>query len=256
MTESQAPAAIGRQTVEAVIRGQLSKALGGRRGIVESAVPTIVFTVSYVLLRRPDALAVLTELARRYDIGTSSIALKAALAAGIGSALVLLLVRVLQRSTVQFTINSLIGIAIAAVFAMRTGRAADAFVPGMLYNAAYAAGLMFSIFVRWPFIGLMIGAVTGDLSRWREDPAVVRLCSLLTWMLVIPCLLRVAVQYPIYLADQVTLLATAKLALGWPLQVAGLAAMVWLLSRNHTPLADGSSLAEAQLPEGAGPPPR
>jgi hypothetical protein len=31
----------------------------------------------------------------------------------------------------------------------------------------------------------------------------------------------------------------AKLAMGWPLQVAALAAMVWLLSRNKTPAASG-----------------
>nr|MBA2738921.1 DUF3159 domain-containing protein [Nocardioidaceae bacterium] len=31
-------------------------------------------------------------------------------------------------------------------------------------------------------------------------------------------------------------LGAAKIALGWPLQVAVLAAMVWLLGRNATPL--------------------
>ena len=32
------------------------------------------------------------------------------------------------------------------------------------------------------------------------------------------------------------LLGVLKIALGWPLQLAALAAMVWLLSRNHTPI--------------------
>ena len=32
-------------TVEAVVRQQLSTALGGRRGMVEAAVPTLLFTV-------------------------------------------------------------------------------------------------------------------------------------------------------------------------------------------------------------------
>jgi len=35
---------------------------------------------------------------------------------------------------------------------------------------------------------------------------------------------------------QSRLLGTAKVVLGWPLQIASFAAMAWLLSRNHTPL--------------------
>ena len=56
-----------------------------------------------------------------------------------------------------------------------------------------------SILVRWPVVGLMLGSVTGDITAWRRDPAVVRLCSRLTWLLVAPCVIRVAVQLPLYL---------------------------------------------------------
>ena len=38
-------------TVEAVVRAQMAKALGGRRGMVEAAVPTIVFTVLWLTTR-------------------------------------------------------------------------------------------------------------------------------------------------------------------------------------------------------------
>ena len=96
--------------------------------------------------------------------------------------------------------------------------------------------LTLSILVRWPLVGVMIGSVTGDLTAWRADPAVVRLCSRLTWMLVLPCAVRVAVQYPLYLAGEVGWLGATKIALGWPLQVAALAAMVYLLARGRTPL--------------------
>lgn len=37
-------------TVEAAVRAQLSKALGGVRGMVEAAVPTIAFTGTYVAI--------------------------------------------------------------------------------------------------------------------------------------------------------------------------------------------------------------
>lgn len=207
-----APAA--HATVEAAVRAQMSKALGGRRGIVEAAVPTIAFTGTWM--------------------GTNE--LKASLIVGVASAVVLLLVRLAQRTTPQFVLNSLVGIGIGAFFAARTGDAKDVFLPGILYNAAYAAGMLLSIVVRWPIVGFLIGSVTGDPTAWHNDSALVRLCSRLTWLLMLPCLLRVVIQLPLYWADQVTALGVAKIALGWPLQVAGLAAMVWVLARGRTPL--------------------
>ncbi|MEV7803362.1 DUF3159 domain-containing protein [Microbispora sp. NPDC088329] len=207
-----APAA--HATVEAAVRAQMSKALGGRRGIVEAAVPTIAFTGTWV--------------------GTNE--LKASLIVGIASAVVLLLLRLAQRTTPQFVLNSLVGIGIGAFFATRTGDAKDVFLPGILYNGGYAAGMLLSIVVRWPVVGFLIGSVTGDPTAWHNDPALVRLCSRLTWLLMLPCLLRVVVQLPLYWADQVTALGVAKIALGWPLQVAALAAMVWVLARGRTPI--------------------
>ncbi|MEU7696544.1 DUF3159 domain-containing protein [Microbispora hainanensis] len=207
-----APAA--HATVEAAVRAQMSKALGGKRGIVEAAVPTLAFTGTWM--------------------GTHD--LKTSLIVGIASAVVLLLVRIAQRSTPQFVLNSLVGIGIGAFFAARTGDAKDVFLPGILYNAAYAAGMLLSIVVRWPIVGFLIGSVTGDPTAWHNDSALVRLCSRLTWLLILPCLLRVVIQLPLYWADQVTALGVAKIALGWPLQVAGLAAMVWVLARGRTPI--------------------
>jgi hypothetical protein len=192
----------------------MSKALGGKRGIVEAAVPTLAFTGTWM--------------------GTHD--LKTSLIVGIASAVVLLLVRIAQRSTPQFVLNSLVGIGIGAFFAARTGDAKDVFLPGILYNAAYAAGMLLSIVVRWPIVGFLIGSVTGDPTAWHNDSALVRLCSRLTWLLILPCLLRVVIQLPLYWADQVTALGVAKIALGWPLQVAGLAAMVWVLARGRTPI--------------------
>ncbi|TMR41918.1 DUF3159 domain-containing protein [Actinomadura geliboluensis] len=203
-------------TVEAAVRAQLTKALGGVRGMLEAAVPTIAFTGTYVAAEN----------------------IRLAVAAGIGAAVVLLVVRIAQRSSPQFVLNSLVGIAIAAFFALRSGKAEDAFLPGIILNAGYAAAMIFSIAVRWPVVGFIIGSVTGDPTAWRRDPGIVKLCSRLTWLLVLPCAARVAVQYPIYLADgdQSGLLGTAKIVMGWPLQVAALAAMVWLLARGRTPI--------------------
>ncbi|MEU4534076.1 DUF3159 domain-containing protein [Streptosporangium sp. NPDC023825] len=204
-------------TVEAAIRSQLAKAFGGVRGVVEAAVPTIAFTGMWIT--------------------TSN--LKQSLIVSISAAVLLLVVRLVQRSTPQFVVNSLIGIGIGAFFASRTGEAKDVFLPGILYNAGYSVVMLLSIVTRWPVVGFLIGSVTGDPTAWRADPAVVKLCTRLTWLLMIPCVVRVAAQLPVFLIggnDAVAELGILKIAMGWPLQVAALAAMVWLLARGRTPV--------------------
>jgi hypothetical protein len=232
-TDATAP--LGTETVESVVRGQLSKALGGRRGMFEAAVPTLAFTVLFV----------------------STQELRLAVAVSVAAALVLLVLRLVQRSSVQFVLNSLVGIGIGALFAwrsLRNGGDADQaalayFLPGLIYNAAYASLMALSNVVRWPVVGFMVGSVAGDPTEWHRDPQVVRLCRNLTWMLAAPCVLRLLVQLPIYLAGKaaedaspmVAALAISKIAMGWPLQIAGLAGMAWLLARNHTPVrAEGA----------------
>lgn len=201
-------------TVEQVVRAKLAEALGGRRGVVETAVPTIVFTVSWILLS---------------DLRLSLVLAGSATAA-------LLLVRIVQRSTPQFCLNALVGIGIAALFAARSGDARDVFLPGILYNGGYAVVLVLSILVGWPLMGVMIAGLLGETtSEWRRDPGFVSLCNRLTWVLAAPCILRVLVQYPLWAADRVGWLGATKLALGWPLQLASFAFMAWLLSRDRTP---------------------
>jgi len=209
-----AAAAVVPATVEQLVRSRLSTALGGKRGMVEAAVPTAAFTLTWVSTRE----------------------LRLALVASVSLAVVLLAVRMVQRQNPQFVLNSLFGIGIGAIFALRSGEAAGFFLPGIIYNAVYATLMVFSIVVGWPLVGFLIGSVTGEVTAWHKDPAVVRLCARLTWVLAIPCILRVLVQYPLYVADRVGWLGAAKVAMGWPLQVAALATLVYLLSRNATPL--------------------
>ncbi|MFI6786955.1 DUF3159 domain-containing protein [Nonomuraea sp. NPDC050383] len=204
-------------TVESAVRAQLSKAFGGVRGIIEAAVPTAAFTLAWI----------------------STEELKLSLIVSVSLSVLLLLARVLQRSTPQFVINSLIGIAIGAFFASRTGDAKDYFLPGILWNGAYAVAMLLSVVARWPVVGFLIGSVTGDPTGWRKDPGVVRLCSRLTWLLMIPCVVRVAVQLPVYLFggdEAVAALGVTKIAMGWPLQIAALTAMIWVLGRGRTPI--------------------
>ena len=64
-------------TVEAVVRAQIARALGGKRGMIEAAVPTIVFTALWLTTKE----------------------LRLALTASVAIAVVLLVVRLVQRSS-------------------------------------------------------------------------------------------------------------------------------------------------------------
>ncbi len=187
-TSQPAAGHLGAETVEQVVRAQLSKALGGRRGMLEAAVPTIVFTVTFLTTHQ----------------------LRLAVAVSVGTALVLLVMRLIHRSSVQFVLNSLVGIGIGALFAWRSaqnGGTADEqalayFLPGLIYNGGYALLMVLSNLVSWPVVGFMVGSVAGDPTEWHRDPQVVRLCRNLTWMLAAPCVARLAVQLPIWLAGR------------------------------------------------------
>ncbi len=235
-THEVAPGSSPGVTVEQVVRAQLSKALGGRRGMLEAAAPTIVFTILWLSTRE----------------------IQLALAVSVGAALVLLAVRLVQRSTVQFVVNALVGIGIGWFFvrlaASRGGSEDDQalayFLPGILYNGGYTVVLALTCLVGWPLVGFMVGSVTGDPTAWHDDRQVVRLCSTLTWLLVVPCFLRVVVQAPLWLAGSsgamdadtvVAVLGILKIALGWPLQLAALAGMAWVLGRDRTPVTPSAA---------------
>ncbi|HEX6916456.1 MAG TPA: DUF3159 domain-containing protein [Phycicoccus sp.] len=209
------------ETVEELIRHRLRVALGGWRGSLETALPTVVFVVIWTW--RKDVTA-------------------AALAA-LGLAVVLAGIRLAQRSSVQHVLGAVIATAVAAFVAVRSGRAEAAFLPGILTSAAFLVGTLLSILTRWPVVGFLVGAgdprMQEDPFGWRRDRGVVRVCVRLTWVLVVLYVVRLAVMVPLYLGAEVALLGVAKIALGWPLWVGALAVMGWMLVSGHTPLEPG-----------------
>ncbi|MCI2240403.1 DUF3159 domain-containing protein [Paenibacillus sp. TRM 82003] len=207
-------------TVEEVVRRRLSAALGGWRGLLDSAAPALAFLIGWLLTS--DVLV---------SVGAS-----------VAVLLVALVVRIARRETVQHAVGGILATAVAAFIASRTGRAADVFLPGILLNAALAVVFAVSMVARWPVVGFVVGAVTEDPAGWRRDRGVVALCQKLTGLLLAGYVVRVAVQLPLYLADRssggewTTALAVSKLVLGWPLLVLGVVVAGTLLLRGRTPL--------------------
>lgn len=137
----------------------------------------------------------------------------------LGAGVVLALVRLVRGDPIQNVIGGFIGLGIGVWTASRTGEAADVFLPGLLINVAYGLAYLASILVRWPLLGVVVGLVTGQGFSWRNDPALMRAYSLASGLWVGMFAFRLAVQAPLYFAgdSQLGWLATAKLAMGWPL---------------------------------------
>lgn len=231
MTENAAEHEQAVDTVEAVVRRQMAASLGGGRGMIEAGVPGFGFTICWLV--------------------TKDLRLSLVLAGAVAAAM--LVIRLVQRSTVQYVVNAIVGIGIGWVFirwAASSGgseseQALAFFLPGILWSGVYTVVMVFSIVIRWPFIGFMVGSVSGDPTAWHGDRQIVRLCSRLTWLFLLPGAVGVALQGPVYLlghtevisADTaVAIIGVLRLGLGWVLRIGSWGAMVWLLARNATPV--------------------
>jgi len=220
------------ETVEAVVRRQMARSLGGRRGMLEAGVPGLVFTLVYVVTKD----------------------LRSALLLGMGAAVVALVLRLAQRSTIQYVANAIVGIAIgwaavhivAGLGGSRQDQALAFFLPGIVITGVYSVVMIVSCLVRWPFIGFLVGSVSGDPLAWHEDRQIVGLCAKLTWLFLAPGALLVLFEGPVWLLGHagamsedaaVLLLGIARLGVGWPLRLVFWGAMVWLLARDATPVA-------------------
>ncbi|PPF24824.1 DUF3159 domain-containing protein [Rathayibacter rathayi] len=173
----------------------LLRTMGGVRGILEAVVPGIAFVVLYTI--------------------TAELVLS--LVASVGLAVAFTVARVLGRTPVIQAVGGLLGVVVSAALALFTGRAVDNFVPGLVTNLIYGLVFLVSVLVRWPLIGVAAGYLMGDGSAWRGDRRKRRLFGVLTLAWAGLFLLRLAVQYPLYLAQDTTALGTWKLVLGLPL---------------------------------------
>ncbi|GAA2032444.1 DUF3159 domain-containing protein [Pseudokineococcus marinus] len=242
--EGPAPAA-GRSGLAAALGPDfsVSQALGGPRGVVEVALPSVVFVV---------VISVVQDL-------------RAAIWAALGTSALFVLVRLVGRSSPGQAVSGLLGVALCALIASRTGEARDFFVWGLLVNVVYAAVYALSTVrtpafslrlgrgrrVRvprgpWPVLGLALGLLTDERLAWKDDPRRLRVYVQATWIWVALFVLRLLVQGPLYLADEVAALGTARVVMGFPLF--GVAAyLTWLLVRR-VPLATRPAEAPARGP--------
>jgi hypothetical protein len=179
-------------------RDKVLAAFGGKKGLIDSGIPSIIFLITFNV---------------KHD-------LHAALYASVAVSILLTIIRLAKRDTVQHAFSGLIGALICAWFANRTGNPSDVFLPKLLTNLAYGSAYLIANLAGWPVLGLMLGPILGENLLWRKDP--VRKAAYLRagWLWVGMFFTRIAVQYPIYRSGNVNLLGTVNLAMGYPLFLA------------------------------------
>jgi hypothetical protein len=179
-------------------RDKVLAAFGGKKGLIDSGIPSIVFLITFNV---------------KHD-------LHSALYASVAVSIVLTVIRLIKRDTIQHAFSGLVGALICAWFANRTGNPSDVFLPKLLTNLAYGSAYLIANLVGWPVLGLMLGPILGENLLWRNDP--VRKAAYLRagWLWVGLFFTRIAVQYPIYRSGNVNLLGTVNLAMGYPLFLA------------------------------------
>jgi hypothetical protein len=189
----------------------LADLLGGRRAALDATVPPVAFVVAWLVADR--------------SIWT-----------GAGAALLAALAvagwRLRQGDRPRAVLLGLLGVCVAALIALRTGRAEDFFLLQIVTNAASALAWAVSIVIRWPLLGVIVGAVLGQRTRWRRDPALLRAYCRGSWVWVGQYLVRLAVFIPLWAAHQVVALGVARGVLTWPLVAACLGVSWWVIRRN------------------------
>jgi hypothetical protein len=177
----------------------LDRAIGGWRGMIDSGLPTAVFITVYTATGQELPVAVVSAVA---------------------VALVLAVVRLLQKRSLQQVLAGLAGVVIAAAFSAFTGRAEDFFLPGVITNAVYGTAFLISILVGWPLLGVIVGFLTGQGMAWRSSRDLRRVFAAASWIWVALFFGRLIIQVPLYLGGEVELLGIVRIVLGWPAFIA------------------------------------
>lgn len=212
-----------------VDRQAILNQIGGVRGLIDSALPIIVFVT--------------------VNAFTS---LQGAVWSALGAGGVLFLARLVRRENVQPAISGFLGVAVAAFIAGQTGQARDFFLPTLWSTAAFGLAFLVSALIRWPLVGVIAEfmwptAALAEQGSWRSSRPLLRAYTWLTLLWAAVYAIRIAVQGSLYLANEVTLLGTAKLVMGWPLTAVEALLTVYVVRRvRHQVTAAQTSYPPAE----------
>jgi hypothetical protein len=120
-------------------RAKVVNALGGKKGLIDSGLPSILFLIVFNFADD----------------------LRTALYAAVATSALLTIIRLMRKDTIQHVISGFIGVAFCAYLANRTGNATDFFLPKFLTNLVYGTVYLIANIVGWPVLGLVLGPIPG-----------------------------------------------------------------------------------------------
>jgi Protein of unknown function (DUF3159) len=209
----------------------LLEQMGGVVGLVSSTIPVVVFIM----------VNALTELTP-------------AIWAAVVSAVLIAGWRLLRKEPIQPALSGVLGVAICAFIAYRTGSAKGFFLFGIWTSLIYGGAFLLSAAVRWPLAGVVWSVLNGNGFEWRTNPKVLRAYDLATlaWTLVFTA--RFVVQRWLYDTDQTGWLAVARIGMGYPLMGLALLVTVWAVrqERKLMPAEEPAAADIAEEPGSAG----
>ena len=218
MSEPRRPAPddtsrLRREEIRETFRTQLISSIGGWSGALITAIPTAVFIVVNV-----------------------AASLRVAIAAAVGSALLLAGYRLVRRQPIQQALSGLIGVLVAAIIAARTGEARGYFLLGIWMSFVYAVPFAISIVVRRPLVGVLwefidpTPAAEGD-PPWHKRRGLLMAYTWATLAGTLVFLSRGIVQAALYHRNATGWLAFARIAMGYPLFIAAVGFGFWVVAR-------------------------
>ena len=190
----------------------LAGLIGGPRGALESILPPAAFIVTYV--------------ATGDNVWWAS---GVAIVIGVAFAIW----RIAEGKRPTRSIGALFVVAISAYIAVKTGSAAAFFWPRVLINVVSAMAFVFSIVIRWPLLGVIVGPIVGTRMRWRQDPDLVRAYGRASWLWVALCMIRAAILIP--LIEQEALLPLALTGALFYALVIGTVLLSWVVIKRSLP---------------------
>jgi Protein of unknown function (DUF3159) len=189
--------------------------MGGTAGLVYMALPLVAFVFA-----------------------NSFFGLTAAICTAVGVALAISVLRLVRKEPLQPAFSGLFGVAVAAFVAWKTGSAKGFFLTGIWSNLALAVLFLLSVAVRLPLAGIVWGTLNGTGMAWLKDKPSRHYYDLATLTLVAVFTTRFAVWQWLYEDDRTGWLATARIAMGYPLLGAALLVVLWAGRRSSSRLKD------------------
>ncbi|GAB3679757.1 DUF3159 domain-containing protein [Saccharopolyspora tripterygii] len=200
----------GQTDIERDDRDSFMRLLGGRGSAVDASLPPVAFGVGWFF-------------------GGESIVIGSAAAVAVGA--ILGGYRLRKGARPLAVLISLLVVMLGALIAIRTGDAADFFLPRLASNALSALAWMTSIAIRWPLLGVVVGFALRQGRKWRHDPVLLRAYSRASWVWVGQYVVRLIVFIPLWLAGATGPLTVAQLVLTWPLVAVCVAVSWWVMRR-------------------------